>query len=160
MAEAAPPATAPRGGRGGSVSTAAAATAADEGVPTPSAEAEIPAVPGSEPEQQTSQPEPEPEKQVALTGVLADEDAPSTPRLSENTEPSSLGAVIVTGHEAKGYNGVYSKVGEHAGWPRFERAFEDDVVFHLFYHAGHRAWFFRTAFTPDDDARKSWAYFS
>ena len=82
MSEAAPPATAPRGGRRGSVSTAAAATAADEGVPTPSAE-EIPAVPGSEPEQQTSQPEPEPEQQVALTEVLADEDAPSTPRLSE-----------------------------------------------------------------------------
>jgi hypothetical protein len=67
-----------------------------------------------------------------------------------------LAAVLVEGHELGCYNGVYRRVGEHEGQPRFERAGADGNVLHLYYHAGHRAWFLRNTFAPDEDARKSW----
>eukprot|EP01047_Picozoa_sp_COSAG01_P012196 COSAG01_NODE_544_length_15682_cov_107.959379_8_plen_392_part_00 len=67
-----------------------------------------------------------------------------------------LATVIVEGHECGGYNGVYRRVGEHAGQPRFERTGADGKSFHMYCHAGHGAWFLRSTFAPDEDARKSW----
>ena len=73
----------------------------------------------------------------------------------DDEQLQGVAGVAVEGLPQPELNDVYLPAGDHEGWPRFERAFEARV-FHLFYHAGHRAWFLRTAFTPDDDARKSW----
>jgi hypothetical protein len=71
-------------------------------------------------------------------------------------ETSQMQKLIVMDHEVDFYNGYYSKAGDHAGWPRFERECITSGTTHMFYHARHRAWFLKSTFTPDDDGRKSW----
>jgi hypothetical protein len=111
-------------------------------------------------------PEPGQEPAPAPAPEPSDSSEPAAPGGEEQAaaaaaeEEAAAAAVMVEGHEVRVYNGVYSRAGEHAGWPRYERELRKSrrrrKIYHLYYHAGHRAWFLNTAFTPEEDARESW----
>ena len=64
--------------------------------------------------------------------------------------------MAVQGHAHPNYNGIFRRVGVHAGQPRFERSLPDGSTLHLYYHGPSAAWFLKGSFTPEQASRKSW----
>ena len=64
--------------------------------------------------------------------------------------------VGVQGHDLGNYNGIFRRVGVHAGQPRFERSLPNGDTVHLYYHGPSAAWFLKSSFTPEQASRKSW----